>query len=114
MKAFLTWLLPIVFFLGLCGPWAALQAQTLTLSSSGEKGVSGTHWTSSGTHPVKITFTGTATIHPNVVIGFLNAGSDVLIEPAAGGKDIIVAAELSCASEAKLIFHRYQSLSILT
>jgi hypothetical protein len=53
--------------------------QTLTISSNGQTGTSGTNWSSSGTNPVTITATGDANINASVVVGYLNAGISVII-----------------------------------
>ena len=53
--------------------------QTLTISSNGQTGTSGTNWSSSGSNPVTITATGDANINASVVVGYLNAGKSVII-----------------------------------
>lgn len=67
-----------------------LQAQTLTIVSSGETGTLGTNWSISGTNPVTITFTGTANIAPSVIEGYLNSGTSVIVNAGLTGNDISV------------------------
>ena len=75
-------------------------AQTLTISDGGQTGTSGTNWSATGTNPVIITATGTATINTSVVESYLNTGTSVLvvgdqisvsndIEKTAGGEATI-------------------------
>ncbi|MFZ9237013.1 MAG: hypothetical protein ACO22X_12420, partial [Algoriphagus sp.] len=54
------YLLALLFLLGVS---VSGLAQHLTISSSGQTGTSGTNWSTSGTNPVTITVTGTATIN---------------------------------------------------
>lgn len=54
-----------------------LNAQTLTITTSGQTGTSGTNWSASGSNPVQIVATGTANIHPSVIEGYLNSGQSV-------------------------------------
>ena len=57
----------------------SVLGQTLTISSNGQTGTSGTNWSSSGSNPVTITATGDANINASVVVGYLNAGISVII-----------------------------------
>lgn len=96
-------------------------AQTLTISSSGETGTSGTNWTTSGSNPVTIAITGDATINPSVITGYLNAGTSGILsttldikvldaitksfgDPATltfnAGRDIFLQAAISSSSNA--------------
>jgi hypothetical protein len=63
------------------------NAQNLTITSTGETGPSRTNWSISGTNPVTITATGDANIHPNVISGYLNNGTSVIVQilTATGG-----------------------------
>jgi hypothetical protein len=54
-------------------------AQTLTISTSGQTGTSGTNWYVSGSNPVRIIGTQTANVNTSVVQGYINSGVDVLI-----------------------------------
>jgi hypothetical protein len=60
--------------------------QDLTISNSGETGTSGTNWSSSGTNPVIITATSTATIQASVITDLLNNGISVIL---VGERDIV-------------------------
>jgi gliding motility-associated-like protein len=81
-------------------------SQTLTISSSGETGTSGTNWTSSGANPVKISFTGTAAINTSVIEGYLNGGKDLILEAGTGGSGIMISNNISAPSSTqKLIFN---------
>lgn len=60
--------------------------QDLTISSSGDTGTSGTNWSSSGTNPVIITSTSTATIQASVITDLLNNGISVIL---VGERDIV-------------------------
>jgi autotransporter-associated beta strand protein len=54
-------------------------AQTLTISNSGQTGTTGTNWYVSGSNPVRIIGTQTASVNTSVIQGYINAGLDVLI-----------------------------------
>ena len=60
-------------------------AQNLTISSNGQTGTSGTNWSTSGSNPVKITFTGTANINKSVIESLI-ATDNVTIEAGTGGQ----------------------------
>lgn len=77
-------------------------AQTLTISSTGgDTGASGAFWSSSGTNPVKIVFTGTANINKSVIETFL-ATDNVVIESGTGGEDVIINSNISNSSNKSL------------
>ncbi len=59
-----------------------LHSQTLTISSSGETGTSGTNWTTEGTNPVTIQTSGDANINSSVITGYLNNGTSVTLNTA--------------------------------
>jgi VCBS repeat-containing protein len=59
-----------------------LSAQTLTISDAGETGTSGTGWSTTGTNPVIITAISNATVNTSLIEGYLNAGTNVLLESA--------------------------------
>jgi fibronectin-binding autotransporter adhesin len=56
-----------------------IYSQSLTFSSSGQTGLSGTNWSVSGSNPVKISSTGASSINTSVVQGYINSGVDVII-----------------------------------
>lgn len=58
----------------------AVFGQTLTISSTGETGTSGTNWSTTGTNPVIISATGNADINTSVIIGYLNTGASVMLQ----------------------------------
>ena len=58
-------------------------AQT-TVTNSGQTGVSGTNWSSSGTNPVIITVTGNANINTSVIQDYLNSGSNLILDSSSG------------------------------
>lgn len=61
-----------------------VQAQTLTISSGGDTGTSGTNWSTSGTNPVTIAAAvGDANINTTVVVNYLNAGISVILSAPA-------------------------------
>jgi gliding motility-associated-like protein len=72
-------------------------SQTLTIGSAGDTGSSGTNWTTSGSSPVKIIFTGTASINKSVIEGLL-ATDNVAIEAGTGGQAISITAAISSTS----------------
>jgi hypothetical protein len=72
-----------------------LQAQTITISSSGDTGTSGTNWTTSGSNPVTIEASGDATINTSVITSYLNAGTSVILSTAL---DIRLSAAISKSS----------------
>ncbi|KHJ37930.1 autotransporter-associated beta strand repeat [Pedobacter glucosidilyticus] len=57
------------------------NAQNLSISTGGQTGTSGTNWSTSGTNPVTISFTGTANVNASVIEGYLNTGRSVIIQP---------------------------------
>lgn len=57
----------------------AVFGQTLTISSTGETGTSGSNWSASGTNPVIITVTNTANINASVITTVVATGNDVKI-----------------------------------
>ncbi len=63
------------------------NAQNLNIISTGQTGTSGTNWSTSGSNPVTITATGDANIHPDVISGYLNSGTSVIVQilTATGG-----------------------------
>ena len=65
----------LFFFSGLVIAAFSVNAQNLTISSTGETGTSGTNWSVSGTNPVTITATGSANINPSVIQNYLNSGN---------------------------------------
>ncbi|MDD2304422.1 MAG: lectin-like protein [Prolixibacteraceae bacterium] len=69
-------LLVVFIFLSISGQ---LSAQTITISTGGETGTSGTNWSTSGTNPVTISASGDATINTSVVQDYLNSGVSVII-----------------------------------
>lgn len=60
----------------------------LTISNSGQTGTSGTNWTTSGTNPVTVSVTGTASINTSVITGYLNAGTSVVVNNTTVGTNI--------------------------
>ena len=74
----------LFLFTGFC---SQLQAQTLTISSSGETGTTGTNWSTSGSNPVIIQTTGEgdANVNVSVITGYLNNGTSVTV---TSGTDI--------------------------
>ncbi|MBW7890762.1 MAG: T9SS type A sorting domain-containing protein [Chitinophagaceae bacterium] len=69
----------------LCCFSAIVNAQTLTISNTGQTGISGTNWSTAGTNPIVITATGTANINTSVITGYLNAGTSVVFDNTVGG-----------------------------
>ena len=65
------------FYLTLC-------AQTLTISTTGQTGTSGTNWYVTGSNPVRIIGTHTANVNTSVIQGYINSGVDVLIYSVGG------------------------------
>lgn len=56
-----------------------VQAQTLTISISGQTGTSGINWSTTGTNPVSIQTSGDASINTSVIEGYLNSGTSVIL-----------------------------------
>lgn len=61
-----------------------LQAQDLTISNTGEKGVCGSNWKVSGSNPVYVTVQGEATINNSVIEKYLNKGKNVVVNNLNG------------------------------
>ena len=82
-------ILILTFIFSLFFIWGdTVTAQNLTINNSGQTGTSGTNWSTSGTNPITITFSGTSNIHKSVIEGYLNSGIDVIISAVSGGGDI--------------------------
>jgi gliding motility-associated-like protein len=62
-------------------------AQDLTINTSGQTGTSGTNWSTSGTNPVTISFTGTSNINTSVIEGYLNSGTSLIIQSSGAGSN---------------------------
>lgn len=83
-------ILILTFIFSLFFIWGdTVTAQNLTINNSGQTGTSGTNWSTSGTNPITITFSGTSNIHKSVIEGYLNSGIDVIISAVSGGGDIV-------------------------
>lgn len=80
------------------------NAQTLNFSGSGQTGISGTNWNTSGTNPVTINITGTANINVSVIVGYLNAGTSVIVNNTATGTGINANINKSSGDAATLTF----------
>ena len=85
--------------------WGA-SAQSLTISTAGQTGTSGTNWAVTGSNPVTLTYTGTANVAPSVLQGYLNAGTSVVVEDGGTGGDIWINDDLtkSAGGNATLTF----------
>jgi autotransporter-associated beta strand protein len=71
--------------------------QTLTISSGGETGTSGTNWSISG-NVLNVAASGTATVHPSVITNHLNNIGDltVVLPPQANvNRDILINSNIS-------------------
>ena len=90
-----------IYLFILCG-FLSVEAQTLTVSSAGETGVSGTNWTSTGVNPVTITANNTAAINTSVIEGYLDAGTSVIVEMTNGEIDITSSISKSSGGDATL------------
>lgn len=73
-------------------------SQTLTISNTGQTGVSGTNWSTSGTNPLTIRATGTADINTSVITGYLDSGISVLLETTASVSRVSIASPISKTS----------------
>jgi autotransporter-associated beta strand protein len=75
----LIWKSWIVFLMTLS--FSSAWSQGITISTSGQTGTSGTNWSVSvnGNLATLSVSTGAASIHPNVITGYLNAGTSVLV-----------------------------------
>jgi autotransporter-associated beta strand protein len=76
-----------------------VNAQNLTISSSGQTGTSGTNWSTSGSNPVTISVIGTANINPSVVTGYLNAGKNLNLVVSSG--DVIIKSKIATNATAE-------------
>ncbi len=93
------WLLAfsLLFFLN-------TSAQTLTISSSGQTGTSGTNWSTSGTNPVTINANNEAHINTSVITGYLNSGIRVIVNNATVGTAINSSISKTSGAAASLTF----------
>jgi gliding motility-associated-like protein len=90
-----------------------VQAQNLTISAGGQTGTSGTNWSTSGSNPVKIIFTGTADINKSVIEGIL-ATDNVVIEAGTGGQGISITAAISNTSTKSLTIGAVSNTNAVT
>ena len=71
----------LFFFSGLVIAAFSVNAQWLSISTSGQTGTSGTNWSTSGTNPVTITAAGgAANVNTSVILGYLNNGISVIVQ----------------------------------
>ncbi len=68
-----------VLLIAVCAFQQIVHGQSLTISSGGQTGTSGTNWSTSGSNPVEITVTGSANINTSVINGYLNSGTSVRV-----------------------------------
>lgn len=71
------------------------NAQTLSISSNGQTGTSGTNWSTTGSNPVIITATNTTDINTSVIEGYLNQGLSVEIRNTASPGKIQIEAPIT-------------------
>jgi len=71
------------------------NAQTLSISSNGQTGKSGTNWSTTGSNPVIITATNTTDINTSVIEGYLNQGLSVEIRNTASPGKIQIEAPIT-------------------
>jgi autotransporter-associated beta strand protein len=77
---FQTGILALLLFGNVMG----IHAQNLTIADNGETGTSGTNWTTTGTNPITISISGSATVASSVIIGYLDSGVNVNVVVAPG------------------------------
>ena len=96
MKALITFL-----FLFLT---STFLAQTLTISSMGQTGTSGSNWSVSGTNPVTVTATGAADINTSVIEGYLNLGNSVFLETSSAVSLVQLTSSITKSSGSSVSF----------
>jgi hypothetical protein len=104
-----------ILLIGLFFSIGFVNGQTITISSTGQTGTSGTNWSSSGINPVTITATGDANINASVVVGYLNAGKSVIINSNSNiqiDNNIVSTSANSSSLTFKANFHIVQAAGV--